>query len=93
MADSSWRARGTVGSSIPRLPAVLPGPGIPLGLFHPLPDRDLGQVEVLRDLPHRPVTLLAELNDLGLELRTGRAAAPGLLPMLSMIGHPSEDKP
>jgi hypothetical protein len=26
-------------------------PGIPLGLFHPLPDRDLGQVEVLGDLP------------------------------------------
>ena len=61
-------------------PAVLPGPGIPLGLFDPLPDRGLGQVEVLRDLTRRPVPALAQLNDLGLELRGERAAAPGLLP-------------
>jgi len=43
------------------------GAGIALGLPDPFPHRGLGQVEVTRDLPDRPVTALAELNDLGLE--------------------------
>jgi hypothetical protein len=50
------------------------------GLLQPLPDRGLGQVEVLRDLADGPVAPLAQLHDLGLELNTERAAAPGLLP-------------
>src|SRR6185437_15393151 len=51
--------------------------------FRPLPDRRLGQVEVLRDLADRPVTPLAQLHDLGLELGRERTAAPGLLPPCS----------
>jgi hypothetical protein len=60
--------------------AVLTGTGITLALLQPLPDRSLGQVEVFRDLTNRPVAALAQLNDLGLELRGEGAAAPGLLP-------------
>ena len=60
--------------------AILPGPRVPLGLPDPLPHRGLGQVEVLRDLAGRTVPTLAQLDDLGLELRSERAAAPGLLP-------------
>jgi hypothetical protein len=61
-------------------PAIAPRAGVPFGLAHPLPDRGLGQVEVPRDLAGRPVPALAQLHDLGLELRRERAAAPGLLP-------------
>jgi hypothetical protein len=35
---------------------------------------------VLRDLARRPVTALAQLHDLGLEIRGERTALPGLLP-------------
>src|SRR5215472_10058901 len=54
-------------------------PGIPPGLLHPFADRGLGQVEVAGDLADRPVPALAQLDDLGLELRGKRAALPGLL--------------
>src|SRR4029077_8351449 len=63
-----------------RQPAVLAGPGVTLILLHPLADRGLGQVKVLRDLAHRPVAALAQIDDLGLELRGERTARPGLLP-------------
>jgi hypothetical protein len=36
-----------------------------------------------RDLAYRMVPALMQLGDLGLELRSARAAPPGLLPMLS----------
>jgi hypothetical protein len=39
------------------------------------------------------VPALAQLHDLGLELRRERAALARLFPMLSMIGHSSGDKP
>src|SRR5215211_5485515 len=55
-------------------PAITAAPGIAFGLTHPLPDRGLGQVEVAGDLPDRAVTLLAQLDDLGLEL--GRERPP-----------------
>ena len=56
----SRRSSASSGPLAAGQPAVLPGPGIPLGLLDPLPHRGLGQVEVLRDLTHRPVTLLAQ---------------------------------
>src|ERR1019366_7915263 len=60
--------------------AVLADPGVPFRLLDPFPDRGLGQVEVLGDLTDGPVAVLAQLKDLGLELRGKRTAAPGLLP-------------
>jgi hypothetical protein len=54
--------------------APVAGPGVALGLLHPLAHRGLGQVEVLRDLTHRPVPALAQLNDLRLELSSERTA-------------------
>src|SRR6202042_299027 len=60
--------------------APVPGPRVALGLLDPLAHRGLGQVEVLRDLPYRPVPALAQLHDLRLELRSKRTAPPGLLP-------------
>ena len=53
------------------------------------PGRGLGQVKVAGDLAHRPVTALAQLNDLGLELRRERAARPGLLPPHALHGRTS----
>jgi hypothetical protein len=38
-----------------RKPAVLAGARVPLSLLDPLPHGGLGQVEVPRDLPDRPV--------------------------------------
>jgi hypothetical protein len=49
--------------------------------------------EILRDLTDRVVAALAQLNDLGLELRGNERRRRGFFPMLSMIGHPSWDKP
>ena len=66
-------------SSVVRPPS-LAGPRVAFGLLDPLPHRGLGQVKVLRDLADGPVPALAQLNDLGLELRGERTAAPGLLP-------------
>src|SRR6185295_2019017 len=61
--------------------AVLPGPRVPLGLLDPFPDRGLGQVEVAGHLADGPVPALAQLDDLGLELRRERTTVPpGLLP-------------
>jgi hypothetical protein len=56
---------------------------IAFGLLDPLPHRSLGQVDVLRDLTGRPVPALAQLHDLGLELRSKRAAPArrGFFPM------------
>jgi hypothetical protein len=42
---------------------------VPLSLLRSLPHRRLGQVEVADDLAHRAVPSLAQLVDLGLELR------------------------
>src|SRR5262249_24449193 len=49
-------------------------------LLDPLPHRSFGQVEVSRDLPNGTVPALAQLDDLGLELRRERTALPGLPP-------------
>src|SRR4029450_207413 len=59
------------------------------GLAHPLPDRGLGQVKVAGDLPDRAVTVLAQLDDLGLELGRERPARPRLLAFHGLHdGHP-----
>ena len=42
----------------PRRAAVLAAARVPVGLLDPLPDRGLGQVEILRDLADGPVTAL-----------------------------------
>ena len=57
--------------------APVPGPSVALGLLDPLPHRDLGQVEVPRDLADGPLPALAQLNDLRFELRSKRTAPPG----------------
>ena len=46
--------------------------GVDLSLLHPRPHRRLCQVEVPRDLADRAITVLAQLDDLGLELRGER---------------------
>src|SRR5215211_944721 len=73
-------------------PAITAAPGIAFGLTHPLPDRGLGQVEVAGDLPDRAVTLLAQLNDLGLELCGERPARARPLALVAFHdlhdGHP-----
>jgi integrase len=51
-------------------------PGVDVGLAYPVPDRGLGQVEVLGDLPDGPVTPPAHLDDLRLELRRERPTRP-----------------
>jgi hypothetical protein len=60
--------------------AVLTRSRVPLGLLHPFTHRGLGQVEVPSDLANRTIPPLTQLNDLCLELRGKRTAAPGLLP-------------
>jgi hypothetical protein len=55
----------------------------------------LGQIEVSGDLTDRLVPALAQLSDLGFELRPGRPTPAGASssPMLSTIGHPSWGEP
>jgi len=70
-------------------PAVATPHGVPLGLAHPLPDRSLSQVEVSGDPPDRAVTALAQLDDLGLELRRERPTRARLLAFHGLHdGHP-----
>jgi hypothetical protein len=47
--------------------------------LHPRSHRRLGQVEVPRDLADRAVAALAQLDDLGLELRGERSTGTGFL--------------
>src|SRR5215213_11744325 len=75
-------------------PAITAAPGIAFGLAHPLPDRGLGQVEVVGDLPDRAVTALAQLDDLGLELGRERPARPRLAAFHAFHdGHPPRGAP
>src|SRR5215203_6016492 len=70
-------------------PAITAAPGIAFGLADPLADRGLGQVEVAGDLPDRAVTALAQLHDLGLELRRERPTHARLLAFHGLHdGHP-----
>ena len=74
--------------------AVLAGARIPFRLPDPLPHHGLGQVEVPRDLAHRPVpawhsSTISALNS-GVNAPRCRR---GFFPTLSMIGHPSGDNP
>jgi hypothetical protein len=73
---------------------VRAGTRVPLGLLDLLPHRGLSQVEVPRDLAYRRIPPLAQLHDLGLELRVNERRGRGFfLPMLSIVGHPSGGGP
>src|SRR5579875_87747 len=52
---------------------ALAPPGVDVGLAHPFAHRGLGQVEVPCHLADRTIAALAQLDDLGLELRRERA--------------------
>jgi hypothetical protein len=54
---------------MPKGSALITDAGVTLSLLQPLPHRGLGQIKVLRDLTNRPVTALAQLDDLGLDSR------------------------
>src|SRR6266498_1146060 len=64
-------------------------PSVPPGLLDLLPPCGLGQVEVPRNPAHRPVPALAQLNELGLELRRERGARPGFVPPHALHGRTS----
>jgi len=62
------------------------GTGVESGLLDQPPHRSLDQVEILADLPNRPITTMTQLNDLGLELRRERPTRPRTLStLLSMM--------
>src|SRR5215204_5089386 len=70
-------------------PAVAAIAAVPFDLPDPFADRGLGQIEVAGDLPDRAVTLLAQLNNLGLELGRERPTRPRLLAFHGLHdGHP-----
>jgi hypothetical protein len=88
-AGGSPAATGQLGPLVTGQP-VAAAALVQLRLLHPLPDRGLGQVVVLRHLTDRPITPPRGRHDIGLELRRERTTRPRLLPARHGLhdGHP-----